>query len=80
MNKHDKLILIRTAISDSYMDVHDLVEMLELSVEDVVQLLPAKLLEFEHKFLLDSPIEDITDEERERQLGFNFDEEEPFEE
>ena len=35
------------------MDVHDLVEMLELSVEDVVHMCPTRLLEYEHKFVID---------------------------
>lgn len=52
MNKLERLFLIRRAIMDSGMDEQDLVALLELSVSELVELLPKRLLEYEHKFVL----------------------------
>ena len=63
MTKQERLILIKRAIEDAFLDIHELVEMLELTVEDVVYRWPNRLLEMEHKFIIRTEDEDFLTEE-----------------
>lgn len=49
---------LRQLISEQIVDVHDLVDLLELTIEDVLAKFPVKLREHAHKFGIDLEGED----------------------
>ncbi len=66
MTKQERLLLIHEAVENNVYDVHDLVDLMELSVEDILKYMSKKLLEMEHKFIIEYRDDDyLTEEEQE---------------
>jgi chorismate mutase len=59
MNQNNILMLVSEAIVNSQNDPEDLVQLLEISVEDIIRKFPSKLVEHAEKFgVYENPMEE----------------------
>lgn len=46
MNYTEKYVAAREWVAENIVDVHDLIDMLDISIEDIVNLMPDRLVEY----------------------------------